>query len=216
MTGPFGPAELDGADEPLTVVDQAEAFRTARELEAAAMAADVRPSAGFSTRVMAAVAAEPLPGPVTALGWAARRGRLRAAAAALADAWRLAWSGGRPLAARAQALAVVVVLVLTAASVSGLAVAGVAGMLRQPSVTVPSPTEMMPSVAPSDEMSSPSPTPPDDASATPDPKEIAEPTATPKRSSPRPTAHPTETPEGRDDHDGDDGSGSEGSSEGGE
>ena len=55
MTGPFRPGELDSAGEPLRLVEQAQALSAARELEAAAMAADVRPTPGFSERVMAAV-----------------------------------------------------------------------------------------------------------------------------------------------------------------
>jgi hypothetical protein len=208
MTGPFRPAELAGADEPLGPAELAEALATARELEAASMAADVRPSQDFSDRVLAAVAAEPLPRPVTALAWAASRGRLGALLAALADTWRLAWSSGRPLAVRAQALAVVLILVLAGGAMSGLAVVGVAGLLRQPGVTLPSPTEV-PSLLPSP-TKSPEPT------ATPEPTTSPEPTATPKRSTPRPTARPTATPEGTDDHGGNDGSGSDDSGGGGE
>jgi hypothetical protein len=209
MTGPFRPAELDGADEPLSPAELAEALSAARELEAAAMAADVRPSLGFSARVMAAVAAEALPRPVAALGWAARRWRVRALVAALADTWHLAWSGRRPLAARAQALAVVVVLIVAVGSVSGLAVAGVAGMLGKSMVTAPSPSAVPATAGPSSEEASPSPTPSAEPRATPEPPETP---ATPKRSTPRPTVHPTETSEDGDDHGGSDGSGSEDSS----
>jgi hypothetical protein len=209
VTGPFRPAELAGADEPLGPVEQAEALSTARELEAAAMAADVRPSPGFSARVMAAVATQPLPRPVAALIWAASRWRVRALVSAFADTWHLAWIGRRPLAARAQALAVVVMLIVAVGSVSGLAVAGVAGMLGKSMVTAPSPSAVPATAEPSSEEASPSPTPSAEPRVTPEPPQTPEPKVTPKRSAPRPTVHPTETPEDGDDHGGSDGSGSE-------
>jgi hypothetical protein len=210
MTIPFRPAELSDGDEPMSAVELAEAFATARELESAAMAADARPSVGFADRILAAVAAEPLPRPMARIGWAVARGRLGALMVALADTWRLAWSGGRPLAARAQALAVVVVLVVAAGAMSGLAVVGVAGLLNRPGVTAPSPSDVAPSIAPS-------PSPSNDVIRTPEPSVTAEPTSTPRRSTPAPpTVHPTETPEGTDDHGGKDGSGSEDSGRGGE
>jgi uncharacterized membrane protein YgcG len=213
MTGPFRPGELDGGGEPLTLVEQARALSAARELEAAAMAAGVRPTPGFSERVMAAVATEPLPRPVAALGLAARQGRARAAFGALVDTWRLAWSGGRPLAARAQALAIVAVLVLAVVSVSGVAISGVVGMLGRSTVVPPGPQLI---VAPPSEEVSPSPTPSEEPSATPKPPANPEPTATPKRNTPRPTVEPAETPEDGDDHGGGDGSGSGSSGGGGE
>jgi uncharacterized membrane protein YgcG len=212
MTGPFRPGELDGANEALTIVEQAQALAAARELEGAAMAADIRPSPGFSDRVMAAVAVEPLPRPVMALGWAARQGRARAAVSALADAWRLVWRGGVPLAARAQAVVLVVVLVVAAASLSGVAIAGVAGMLGHSTVISPSPPS---TVTQPSEVVSPSPTRSAEPRATPKPIETAAPTATPKRSTPRPTVEPTETPEDGDDHGGG-GAGSGSSGGGGE
>jgi hypothetical protein len=212
MTGPFRPGELDGAGEPLTLVEQAQALSAARELEAAAMVADVRPTPGFSERVMAAVVIEPMPWPVVALGLAARHGRARAVLGALVDTWRLAWSGGRPLAARARALAIVVVLVLAVVSVSGVAIAGVAGMLGRSTVIPPSPQLI---VAPPSEEVSPSPTPSREPKATPKPPATPESTPTPKRSTPRPAIEPTETPED-DDHGGGDGSGSGSPGGGGE
>ncbi len=213
MIGRFRPGELDGADEPLTLVDQAQALSAARELEAAAMAADVRPTPGFSERVMAVVATEPMPRPVVAFGLAARQGRARAAFGALFDTWRLAWSGGRPMAARAQALAIVAVLVLAVASVSGFAIAGVAGMLGRSTVVSPSPQSI---VAPPSEEVAPSPAPSEEPRATPKPSATPEHTATPKRSTPHPTVEPAETPEDGDDHGGGDGSGSGSSGGGGE
>ena len=50
-------------------------------------------------------------------GVAAREGRLGAMVGALRDTWHVAWSGGRPIAARAQAMAFVLLLVLAVGSV---------------------------------------------------------------------------------------------------
>ena len=82
----------------------------ARELEALGETPGVRPTADFSDRVMAAIEREPVPQPAVALGSALRRGRIGLAAAAIGDAWRVAFGGGRPFAARAQALALVLVV----------------------------------------------------------------------------------------------------------
>jgi uncharacterized membrane protein YgcG len=213
MTGRFRPGELDGADEPLTLAEHAQALAAARELEAAATAADIRSTPGFAERVMAAVAAEPLPRPVAALGRAVRQGRARAVVSALADTWRLVWSGSRPLTTRAQALATVVVLVVAAASVSGVAIAGVAGMLGRSTIASPGPQS---TAAPKSQEVAPSTTPAAIPSATPKPVAAPEPTATPKRTTPLPTVEPTETPEDDDDHGGGDGSGSGSSGGGGE
>ncbi len=213
MTGTFRPSELDSASEPLTIVELAQALAAARELEVAAMAVDVRPTPGFSERVMAAVAAEPRPRPHTAFDMAAPRGRAPATTGALLDAWRVAWSGDRPLAARAQALALVAVLVVGALSVSGVAIAGVASMLGRDAIMSPSPPS---TIALPSQMVSPSPTPTAEPSVTPKPRVTPEPAATPKRSPPQPTVEPVETPEDDDDHGGGDGSASESSGGGGE
>ena len=99
---PFHAGELDDADP----LESAELLLMARELERLDGGA-IRPSDGFTDRVLGAIADEPLPRPMAVAGVAAREGRLGAMVAALRDTWHVAWSGGRPLAARAQAMAFV-------------------------------------------------------------------------------------------------------------
>ena len=55
---------------------------------------NLAPTEDFADRVMAAVAAEPSPQPIAALGTAVRGGRLGAALAAIGDSWRVR-SGAR-------------------------------------------------------------------------------------------------------------------------
>ena len=142
MTGPFHPRELSGADDDLTVGQLAETQATARDLEANLSAADVHPSTAFVDRVMATIASEPLPQPAIAAGSALRGGRLGAMTAALADSWRVAFSGGRPFAVRAQAAAFVLVVVLAVGSIGGIAAVGAARLLdtrpTQPASPLPS------------------------------------------------------------------------------
>jgi hypothetical protein len=96
--GQFRPGELDAAD--LGPGIEAELLGAARELEWLARREDVGPGPDFVETVMAAVSREPGPRPVAAaLGAAGRRSPL-AALAALGDLWRVAFTGGRPLAAR--------------------------------------------------------------------------------------------------------------------
>jgi hypothetical protein len=89
----FRPEELaggEGGDAGSSSAELAEALAAARELEAFARDADVRPSPELTDRIMAAVAAEPLPAPVAAAGAAARAGRI-------APSWsRSATRGGSP------------------------------------------------------------------------------------------------------------------------
>src|SRR5690242_11476529 len=108
----FDPSELaDVADADATGV-----LETARDLERYASTSASGPTAGFEDRVMAAIAQEPAPrllslGPI----------------ATLRQAWQLAWSGGRPLAVRAQALAL---LLVAAVAIGGVGSAGVVAASR--------------------------------------------------------------------------------------
>jgi hypothetical protein len=189
---PFHPNELTGTDgyEP-TPAELAEALATARSVESHLSASDVHPSVGFVDRVMTAIVEEPRPQPATAAGQAMRRGRIRAMVAALADSWRVAFSGGRPLAVRAQAAAFVLVVILAFGSIGGLAAAGAVRLL-QPGPTnpvPPQPTLHQPSALPTPSDRAPvvsTPTP------TPAPTPTAEPTET---SDPGDSAEPTETDE---------------------
>ncbi|HYC07733.1 MAG TPA: hypothetical protein VEG29_07390, partial [Candidatus Binatia bacterium] len=201
MSGPFRPAELGGRDgvEP-TAAEQADLLATAREIESVAAAVGLGVSDRFVDLVMAAVAAEPLPQPMTAARRAAQRGRPAAVAFALSDAWRTFWSGGRPLAVRLRALPVVLVLVLLVGTAGGLVAAGAFGLLG-PS----SPTPSLPVGSPAPSITAPGPTPtPEESteperSASPEPTEKAEPSDTNgpgDETGPTPTPRPTPTPHG--------------------
>lgn len=193
---PFQPSELDGADESSGPIGGL--LATARELERLDGGA-IRPSDGFTDRVLAAIGAEPLPRPTAVAGLAARQGRLWAMLAALRDTWHVAWSGGRPFAVRAQAMAFVLILVAAMGSVGGLATVGAINALfppdhASPSPTLPSPTLPTPTL-PAETRPSPEPTetaPATGPSATPEPSDSAEPTETDK---PGETAKPGETPD---------------------
>jgi hypothetical protein len=220
MTRPFHPSELSGADgdEP-TSAELGEVLATARAIETQLAAADVHPSTGFPDRVMAAVALEPKPQPAVAAGLALRRGRVGALFAALADSWRVAFSGGRPLAVRAQAAAFVLVAILAAGSLGGIGLVGALDVLAPNRSPSPPPSQLAP-VTPSPrlgptETSQPThttePTETPDASETPEPSETKEPTRTAR---PGKTEHPSETPEPTET--GDPGEGSGGGGRGGD
>lgn len=222
MSGPsrrFDPAELHELDgQPLTDAEQAAMLATARDLETFARAESITPSASFEDRVMAAVAAEAPPRPVASGGW------LAGLVAMIRDSWRIAFSGGRPMAVRAQALALVMLVVVAFGSVGTLAAVGVAQLLSDgptqpptiapspaPSLVAPSPS-LVPSVSPSVEPSpSMSPSPSPSPSASPEPSETPESTdeggsGGTARPSPQPTdddetAEPTETSDTTDDDD---------------
>ncbi len=203
---PFHAGELDDID----ALESAELLLMARELERLDGGA-IRPSDGFTDRVLGAIADEPLPRPMAAAGLAAREGRLGAMVAALRDTWHVAWSGGRPPAARAQAMAFVLLLIVAVGSVGAVTTVGAINVLfsttstpsvapapSQPAVVSPSPTPT----------ESPSPSPEVTPSTSPEPTKTAKPTPTPTHTDGpghTETPEPTET----DDHGGG-GSGSDG------
>jgi uncharacterized membrane protein YgcG len=175
----------------------------ARELESLAATSSVAPAVDFADRVMAAVAEQPLPQPVRAFGLALAAGRVRAAIAAIGDAWRVVTSGFAPALVRAQALALVLLVGILSLGVVGGTTAAAFGLLSpQPSSA---PTVPPPSPSPSTLVSpSPSPTP----SQAAEPTDTAEPTRTPEATE-HATARPTEdartpspTATGTDDHGG--------------
>ena len=203
---PFGPDDLPEADagigcgEPAS--DVARALATGRELDSFASRDTTVPSTDFSDRVMAAIAAEPTPRPVAAAGRALGQGRVVALLASFRDLWRVAFSGGRPFAVRAQALAFVAVVVIAFGSLGGAAVVGALGLLSEAPGPTPS-DSVAPSVAPT-----PSPSP--SVEPSPSPTSSADPSASPSESptgsataSPSDTANPTDTasPTGTDDSD---------------
>jgi hypothetical protein len=191
---PFDARELEGADG--LTEDIVETTRMARELEVFADRSGAAPTRDFTKRVMAAVAVEPVPAPVRAAGTALRAGSLGAFLASLRDAWRVATGGGFPVAVRAQAFALVLVVVGVVTG-SSLAAAGAAGLLAGDNAA-PSPpavvTTPLPTIAP--------------ASLEPGPSTTAEPTESVEPSpSPEPSTEPTHTAEPTDTADGEGGGG---------
>lgn len=211
--GRFDPTELapsDGASP--SDAELAQATRIGRELERYRGASEVRPSAEFADRVMAAVAAEP---PPVAAGWL-RGWRPASALASFRDAWRVAVGGpGRPMSVRAGALAYVLIAVIGLTAIGGAAAFGVAGALgvfdASPS---PSPSLPPPSALPSPSPAPVTPTPSIEPSpgASEEPTNSTDPTGEPSQSpespgaspadSAAPTGNPSEEPDGSDDHGG--------------
>lgn len=222
MSPSFHPSELTGADavQP-TTAELAETLSIARELESRLAAADVHPSSGFADRVMAVVVAQPRPQPAMAAGLALRRGRIGAMLSALADSWRIMFSGQHPIAVRAQALAFVLIAALAVGSLGGAAAIGAVRLLG-PAPTEPGPAPSLnvpvarptpsPSLGPTENAA-----PTDGSEATPEPTDTAKPGKTP-RATPKPseTPEPNETgePGSGDGHGGDD-NGSDGHGGGG-
>ena len=186
---PFGSDDLPTSDE---ADDLVTSLAMGRDLEAMAAEPLPAPDDDFATRVMAAIAQEPVPQPAIVAGSAVRAGRPLAVLAALGDAWRVAVSGGRPAGVRLQALAMVLVAAVAIGSIlsaGGLAVVGALGWFDAPAPIVEPTPSPSPSVAPSL-----SPSPPPVVAPTPSPT----PTDT---NEPERTNGPDDTdePEGTDD-----------------
>lgn len=196
MSRPLRPADMIGDDglEP-AAPEIAEALTIARELDASLAAAGVHPSTTFADRVMESIAAEPLPQPAIAAGLAVRRGRVGALVGALADTWRVALSGGRPFAVRAQAAAFVIVAVLAITSLGAIAAGGALQMLGPVSTGSGEPGSSTSPVP----TASPAPTASPEPSTSPQPADSLEPSASPPSTgtpvhTATPTAAPTQTP----------------------
>ncbi len=197
----FDPAELDDDGRRPADAEAAGLLDTARDLEAFARSEYAAPTTDFEDRVMAVIATEPPPRPI------AVDGGIAGLWFAVRDAWRITWSGGRPLAVRAQAFALVLIAVLAVGSVGSLATIGVARLLTPdvpPAPTLPPAPSPSPSptVAPSPSPSpstSPSPTPSATPDASPSPTETNGGGATPTDDQGTETSEPDETPHGSDD-----------------
>lgn len=220
MSGrPFRLEELADTSSTLPTAELSESLSVAREIEGLA-AQDIASTEGFADRVMEAIAAEPVPSPLSAVAAAARGGRFSTALAALADSWRVAWGAGRPLAIRAQSFAVVLVALMAIGSMSGLALVGgwnALGPARSPDLSPvgsPStgPSFTAPALAPATPSPALTPEPSEGPSESAEPSDSAEPSETPEATSgsgsettrptstpkvtstARPTARPTPTP----------------------
>ena len=151
MTGPgrrFDLAELSDDQSALTEAEIVAATAIARDLEAIAERDDA-PTVGFSDKVMAAIVAEPTPKPTRVFGAALRAGRFGTAVAAIGDAWRVAFGGGRPFAVRGQALALVLVVLIGVLGLGGGAAVGASRLLNPDVVPSPSPAPSVPAPSPS-------------------------------------------------------------------
>jgi hypothetical protein len=201
----FSPDELPIEGGRVTASEVAASMAVARDLDVLLAAEMPWPSAGFTSRVMTAVAAEPGPQPVTAFARALAGGRSGAMLRALRDAWRVSTSPGRPTPVRAQALALVVLVLLAFGSLAGVAGAAVGLFDQRPSSpSLPTPPAIVlppsPSNRPADQVG---PTPPGlpestaspTSSVTPDPtvRPTQRPIATPRRTA---TPRPTESDDG--------------------
>ncbi len=189
---PFTPSELDGADD-AEPGDLLALGRVARELAGAAARGGVRPSADFADRVMRSIASEPSPAPVWAAGLAVRRHSAAAIVASFRDAVRVSFGAGFPMAVRAQALALVLVVTAVFATGSGMATVGAVRLLGgNPLPGVPDATSQPANPSPSE-------TPdgsldPAGVSGSPDPSEPGEPSAS-DHHDPTGSDAPGETPE---------------------
>ena len=186
---PFGSEELPPASE---ATDVAGSLALGRELEALAGEAVPPLGADWVDGVMAAVALEPTPQPVVAAGRALRTGRPMALAAAIVDAWRVGFGGGRPVLVRLPALALVLVAVVALGSVA--TIGGYAGSRALGLFPDATPVAPLPTPSPTPEPT-PVPTPvplPPSPSPSPSVSPSVPPTSSPTRSV-APTASPTET-----------------------
>lgn len=179
MTGPQRPIHVD--DEEWVAAEMG------RELDELAGRSGIVPPAGFTDSVMAAIRQEPLPQPARAFGAALAGRRLGAAIASVADAWRVVIGGSTPLAVRAQALALVLVVTVGSLAVAGGAAVGAIDLLNATQAPHPSPTTPLPNEL----QSSPSPSPSPSPSASPMTSDEPSTEAVP-------TADGSETPEGTD------------------
>jgi hypothetical protein len=184
----FDPSEIGSP-----AADATDLLGAARDLEAYADIGWTGPSANFEDRVMTAIAVEPAPRLLGGPG----------IVATLRQAWRLAWSGGRPIAVRAQAIALVLLATVALAGAGSIAV--VAASRFMTSQVEPPPT-IQPSPSPT-----PSPTPSPSISPSPSPSVSPAPTPT---STARPSATETDEPGGTDDHGGSGSGGSDSSGPG--
>jgi len=161
---------------------------------------DLEPRASLADDILVAIATEPTPAPLAAMAASVRRRRPAGVLAGLRDAWRVAWSGGRPARIRACSAIAVLLVVSVAGGAGGAAAAAAwnAWLAPAPSPVLPSPLPFVtpapasPTAAPE---ATPSPTPEATPSPTPTPHATPRPTSEPTaRPTPRPTHRPAATP----------------------
>lgn len=194
MSRQFSPDDILGVDRrdglQSNAGELAEALATARDLEIQLGARDVHPSVGFVDRVMLAIVDEPVSAPAAVAWRAVLHGRMRLAVASVADAWRVATTGGRPMLVRAQAAALVLVVTVAITSLGSLATVGALRVVESeinraapppvnPATTLPVFPAPQPTLEPTLEPT-PEPTPTIEPSPSTEPSESPSPTGTPE------------------------------------
>ena len=183
----------DNGDEGYPPEDVERMRSAAVELDVYARATDVDGRDELRARIMAALADEPTPAPLTAMAAAAHERRAAGLVAGFRDLWRVALSGGRPLLVRLPAALAVLVLVGAVGGTGALAAAGAWTVLHPAPTATPSPTAnpgpiVVPSVRPG-ASGTPMPTASPSSGASPFSTSAPMPTAMP-----RPTMGPTMSP----------------------
>lgn len=176
LPGSFRPEEISGGEPAIRDSELAEAWAAARALEQAMPADPMRPTVDFADRVMAAVAAEPAPHAAGFLSGLRARPGLGGLVASLRAAWFTAAGGsGRSFGVRAAALAYVFVVLLAAASLTGVAALGTVGAFGLlPGERSPVPSGPVASPSP-DQTDAVGPSDSPEPSGSPEPSESAEP-----------------------------------------
>ncbi len=196
--GSFRPEEISDVDAVIRDGELAAAYAAARSLEQAMPVDHVRLSPDFADRVMAAVAAEPLPRAAGFLYGVFARPGPASLVASIREAWSTAaGASGRPFGVRAAALAYVFVVLVAAVSVTGAAALGTAGafgLLSDDGSAAPTEVIASPTTEPShsaEPSSSPEPSESAEPSESPDVDESTEPSETPTS---KPVGGPGTTP----------------------
>ena len=169
---------------------------TADELERYARTTDVAPRPIAAASILAAIAAEPTPAPLVAMAAATRARRPAGIVGALRDAWRVTWSGSRPVGIRLSSGFAVLLLLAVVGSTGGIAAAAAWNALQPGPTVPPTPTQLPVVVPPINPSPSPEPAAtavPTDATATPGPSPSPSPKAT-HGATPKPTSRPTSRP----------------------
>ena len=180
--------------DPLDPAEVAATRSAADALEAYARATDVAPRPGAAANILAAIATEPTPAPLVAMASSVRARRPARIAAALRDAWRVTWSGSRPVGIRLSSGLVVLLLVAGVASGGGMAAAAAWNALQPGPSVPPTPTQLPIVVPPVNPSPSGEPTPTAVPTAPASGPSMSPPPMPTPHMTQMPTSHPTTMP----------------------
>jgi hypothetical protein len=181
-----------------------------REMESRSLVGSIVVSDGFADRVMAAIAVEPMPRGTFLAGASGLLHDVLAPIAAIAEAWRVSMTRGRPLLIRAQAFALVLAVAFAVGSAGALAAIGAGRWLaaeRQddpaviPGPTPPTTQGILPATVspspPPESVATDAPTPSPAASASGQPGTTTGAAPAPRATAPnvRPAPPPRERPD---------------------